>query len=157
MSNPGRLYFERLSQSFNQLMPVVVTGRKNFNKSYVKSTKTSTFDDYFAILHFFNISRRFMWDSFPSTIWSDSSNKKMLEHCSYLDVLEMNFRILAEVDDGSKEIEETLIAFVWFEHVNEFLSTKLLVIFRSNLNDNLQFTFIIRNLTIAKFVKNVNG
>lgn len=53
-------------------------------------------------------------------------------------VLEVNFRILAEINNGTKEVKEAFIAFERFEEFNQCLSSQLFMIFRSNLNCNLK-------------------
>lgn len=54
-----------------------------------------------------------------------------------LDVLEVNVRLLAKVDDRAQEVEETLVALERLEYVDERLCCQLLVILDGDLYANL--------------------
>ena len=56
----------------------------------------------------------------------------------YLNVLEVHFRVLAEVDDGAEEVEESLVALEALEHLDKRRGCQLLVIFGCDLYDHLQ-------------------
>ena len=56
----------------------------------------------------------------------------------------MNVSFLAEVNDRSQEIEKSLVAFETFKKLDEFIVAELLVIFRRDLNDDLQILADIR-------------
>lgn len=51
----------------------------------------------------------------------------------------MNLGVLTEVDDGTEEVEETLVALEWFEQIDQFLRRQLLVVLWCDLNHHLQW------------------
>ena len=55
-----------------------------------------------------------------------------------MNVLEVNFRVLAEVDNRAEEVEETLVALEGLEELDERLRGQLLVVLGGDLDNNLQ-------------------
>ena len=55
-----------------------------------------------------------------------------------LDVLEVNLAVLAEVDDGSEEVEESFEALEPFEEVNQGVGRQLLVVLGGDLDADLK-------------------
>ena len=56
----------------------------------------------------------------------------------YLDVFEMDFLILAEVDDGPKEVEETFIALEGLKDIDECCGLELFMVFGGYLHADLE-------------------
>ena len=57
---------------------------------------------------------------------------------AYLDILEVDIGVLAEVDDGSQEVEETLVALEGLKDVDEGSGGQLLVVLGGHLDADLQ-------------------
>ncbi len=55
-----------------------------------------------------------------------------------LDVFEVDFGLLAKVDDRPKEVEESLVALERLKHVNQRLGAELVVVLGRNLDNDLQ-------------------
>ena len=56
----------------------------------------------------------------------------------YLDVFEMDFLILAEVDDGAKKVEETFVALEGLKYINECSGLELFMVFGGYLHADLE-------------------
>ena len=57
---------------------------------------------------------------------------------AYLDILEVDVRILVEIDEGAEEVEEALTALEALEQLDEALCGELLVVPNGDLDHDLQ-------------------
>mmetsp|Transcript_8116 Transcript_8116/g.11864 ORF Transcript_8116/g.11864 Transcript_8116/m.11864 type:complete len:240 (-) Transcript_8116:1750-2469(-) len=69
---------------------------------------------------------------------------ELTKHTRSLDVLEVDVRILGNVDNRSKVVVETFGGTVLFKHRNEILRSKFLMVLLCNLNANLH---VLRSLS----------
>ena len=77
-------------------------------------------------------------------------NNSILRSPAHLDILEVDLRVLAEVDYGAEKVEDTLIALEALKRLDEVLCVELLVVLGGDLDHDMQVLSDVRGKTLKE-------